>query len=53
MTPDEIHEANKQVIELALLRGALARIVRLEEREADDPLGEAVRIARSALLATN
>ena len=38
------------VIREALLRGALAKIVRLEESEGDEPLYDAIRIARSALL---
>lgn len=40
----------RQAIEIALLRGALAKIVCLEESEGDDPLDEAVGIARHALL---
>ncbi len=43
---------DRQEIEVALLRGALARIVRLEESEGADPLDDAVRIARNAIIET-
>lgn len=39
-----------QAVEIALLRGALAKIVRLEESESDDPMDDAVKIARAALI---
>lgn len=40
-------------VTIALLRGALAKIVRLEESEAAEPLDDAIRIARDAILTTS
>lgn len=43
---------DQAVIETAFLRGALAKIVRLENSEADEPLDDAIRVARNALIET-
>lgn len=42
----------EQTITIALLRGALAKIARLEESEGSEPLDDAISIARNALLIT-
>jgi hypothetical protein len=43
---------DRLAVEVALLRGALARIVRLAESEGAEPLDDAIRIAGTAILET-
>jgi len=43
----------EQMITIALLRGALAKISRLGESEGAEPLDDAIRIARNAILTSS
>lgn len=52
MSKELIEQVQNQIVEIAFLRGALARVVMQEASEADEPLDDAIRIARDALMTT-
>lgn len=51
-TRELIDQVQRQIVEVAYLRGALAKVVMLEASDGDEPLDDAIRIARDALTTT-
>lgn len=49
---DAAAKLERAEVDKALLRGALAKIVRLEDSEVGEPLDDAIRIARNAIIET-